>query len=143
MPGTATGIDASIAVTTKFRALPIPAWKVFWSLFGASNQLLAALSLIAVTVWIYHTYKARWTWLVTGGPTIWMFVMSVWTLVRFVKTGFLTPTGDFKGIPTDAVTWVALLLITLSLLISLEAGKVVKGGLKMRRYERQLKAVTP
>jgi carbon starvation protein len=103
----------------------IPAWKVFWSLFGASNQLLAALTLVAVTVWISRTYKARWTWLVTGGPTIWMFVMSVWTLLRFVKTGFFTPTGDFRSIPTDAVTWVALLLIILAVLIFLEAGKAL------------------
>src|SRR5690606_29653426 len=34
---------------------PIPAWRTFWFLFGASNQLLAALTLLGVTVWLWRT----------------------------------------------------------------------------------------
>ena len=30
----------------------VPAWKVFWTLFGTSNQLLAAMTLLAITVWL-------------------------------------------------------------------------------------------
>ena len=30
----------------------IPVWRAFWALFGASNQLLAALTLLGVTVWL-------------------------------------------------------------------------------------------
>ena len=32
-------------------------WKTYWTLFGASNQLLAALSLLVVTVWLARTRR--------------------------------------------------------------------------------------
>jgi carbon starvation protein CstA len=35
----------------------VPVWKTFWSLFGASNQLLAALTLLGVTVWLWRTRR--------------------------------------------------------------------------------------
>lgn len=34
---------------------PIPLWKAIWPIFGASNQLLAALTLLAVTIWLKRT----------------------------------------------------------------------------------------
>ena len=37
---------------------PVPVWKMFWGLFGASNQLLAALTLLGVTVWLWRTRRA-------------------------------------------------------------------------------------
>lgn len=104
-----------------------PAWKIFWPLFGASNQLLAALTLIGVTVWLWHTYKAHWVWLVTGIPTAWMYVMSTWALLRFVKNGFFTVTWQLKGIPLDPVPWAALVLVGLAVLLLLEAFKVLIG----------------
>ena len=35
-----------------------PVWQIFWPLFGASNQLLAALTLLGVTVWLWQTQRA-------------------------------------------------------------------------------------
>ena len=35
----------------------IPAWKTFWNTFGASNQLLAALALIGISIWLYNTRR--------------------------------------------------------------------------------------
>jgi carbon starvation protein len=64
----------------------VPTWKVFWDLFGASNQLLAALALIGVTVWLWRTRRALWVWLVTGIPMIWMYVMSTWALARIIAS---------------------------------------------------------
>jgi carbon starvation protein len=100
----------------------IPAWKVFWSLFGASNQLLAALTLVAITVWLYRKYQSRWIWPVTGLPAIWMFVMSNWALLRFIKTGFLTAEKTFK-VAKDPVSWVALILLVLAAMILVESGR--------------------
>lgn len=118
----------TVAVPLFFVMLPSaegePAWKVFWPLFGASNQLLAALTLIGVTVWLWRTYKSPWVLLVTGIPTVWMYVMSTWALLRFVKSGFFTTTWQFKGIPLDPVPWAALVLIGLAVLLLLEAFKV-------------------
>ncbi len=103
---------------------PVPAWKVFWSLFGASNQLLAALGFIGISVWLYQTYRARWVWAITAVPTALMYVMSTWALLRCVAEGFLTPAGAFKGLPASPVPWVALLLVALAALLLVEAVRV-------------------
>jgi carbon starvation protein len=55
----------------------IPIWRVFWNLFGSSNQLLAALALLGVTVWLRHRRKSVWITLI---PTAFMLVMTVWSL---------------------------------------------------------------
>jgi len=99
----------------------IPAWKVYWALFGASNQLLAALGLLGVTVWLWRTYRERWVWTVTGVPTVFMYIMSTWALYMFVAKGFF-PGGQFT-VPTSTVPWAALLLIALALLMLVEAVK--------------------
>ncbi|MCC6695748.1 MAG: carbon starvation protein A [Candidatus Hydrogenedentes bacterium] len=106
----------------------IPAWKTFWGLFGASNQLLAALTLLGVTVWIWRTQQRRWVWYAVGLPTVFMYIMSAWALLRFVRTGFFLPDWSFKGIGGDAVSWAALVLIVLAALVLLEAIRVLFGN---------------
>jgi carbon starvation protein len=102
-----------------------PAWQVFWPLFGASNQLLAALTLIGITVWLAKAYQARWVWLVTGLPTLWMFAMSTWALMRLILGGLFTPEGQFKwGLP-DAPTLIAMVLVALAMLLLVEMGRVL------------------
>jgi len=49
-----------------------PAWRLFWWLFGASNQLLAALALLCVLTWLWQTRRAFWVWPVVGLPMAWM-----------------------------------------------------------------------
>lgn len=96
-----------------------PIWMTFWSLFGASNQLLAALTLLGVTVWLWRTRKAMWVWFVTGIPTVWMYVVSVWALAIMIQKGFAA------GTPGDPVPWVGLVLVGLAFLMLIEALKVV------------------
>jgi carbon starvation protein len=97
---------------------PVPIWSVFWALFGASNQLLAALSLLGVTVWLVRTGR-RWAWFVTGLPTVWMYVMSVWALLSMTVDGF----GSTTVAP--AVPWVGTVLLALAGLMLIEAVRVV------------------
>ena len=105
-----------------------PVWAVFWGLFGASNQLLAALSLIGVTVWLWRTYRARWVFWVVGAPTMFMYSMSTWALLLFVRTGFFTEDWKTKGLPSDPVPWVALLLVALAVLVLVEAVRSFRGA---------------
>jgi carbon starvation protein len=82
----ATGITALAPLVFLLRPTvyldgkPVRIWQAFWPLFGASNQLLAALTLLSVTVWLWRTRRATWVWFVTGIPTVWMYVVSVWAL---------------------------------------------------------------
>jgi carbon starvation protein len=101
----------------------VPAWKTFWDLFGASNQLLAALALLGVTVWLARTRKTKWVWVVLGLPTLFMYVMSTWALVRWVKAGFFGREG-FQ-LASDPVPWVALVLVGLAAVMLVEAYRVL------------------
>lgn len=93
---------------------PIPAWKVFWQTFGASNQLLAALALIGITVWLKNTSKNAKAWIVTFVPAVVMFLMSSWALVRMfvtstIKDGVFTfPAGANIIVPIACIIYVAL-----------------------------------
>jgi carbon starvation protein len=109
-----TRLDAQGAV--------VPVWRTFWALFGASNQLLAALTLLGVTVWLWRTQRARWVWLVTGVPTAWMYVMSVWALGIMIRDGFA------QRVAGDPVPWVGLVLIALALLMLVEAVRCFLGA---------------
>ena len=92
----------------------IPVWRTFWSLFGASNQLLAALTLLGATVWLWKTRRAIWVFFVTGIPAIFMYVMSSWALTTIVQAKFS------QGINGDPVAWIAVVLLVLAALMLLE-----------------------
>ena len=76
-------------------------WRDFWQLFGASNQLLAALTLLGVTVWLWRTQRNPLVWLVTGVPTVVMYTMSTWALVAMTLPEVLQRgDGEFTRRPT-------------------------------------------
>jgi carbon starvation protein len=60
---------------------PPNSWTKFWTLFGASNQLLAGLTLLTITVWLY---KARQRIAFTLFPMIFVLVITLWALVSLV-----------------------------------------------------------
>ena len=93
----------------------IPAWKAFWTLFGASNQLLAALTLLGITVWLVHQYRAKWIWFVMGLPTAFMYVMSVWALGKILQAKLA-----LGGWWTDVIPWITIILIGLAVLMLIE-----------------------
>ncbi len=56
-----------------------------WPVFGASNQLLAALTLLIVTLWLVRRRKNFWVALV---PMIFMTAITVWALVLLFTKNF-------------------------------------------------------
>ncbi len=49
-------------------------WKTIWPVFGSANQLLAAIALLAVSVWLYHRRRPVWY---TGLPMCFMFLVTL------------------------------------------------------------------
>lgn len=86
--------------------------------------MLAALTLLGVTVWLWQTRRAAWVWLVTGLPMLWMYVMSVWALAEYIL-----PALEGGGIPTNPVTWVAVLLVFLAVMVLIEAVRAIVASL--------------
>ena len=60
-------------------------WVKFWTLFGASNQLLAALTLLTITVWLY---QARRRIAFTLYPMIFVLAITLWALVKLAVANF-------------------------------------------------------
>ena len=84
----------------------------FWALFGASNQLLAALTLLAITVWLH---KAKKRIVFTLVPMLFVLVITLWALGSMVLGNFRASTGfDIKllnGIMSLALITLALFLV--------------------------------
>jgi carbon starvation protein len=73
----------------------VPAWKVVWPVFGASNQLLAALTLLVVSVWIIHLKKNA---LITIIPMILMFIITLTALFQLILRYQFTAVGIIAGV---------------------------------------------
>ncbi|MCX7626434.1 MAG: hypothetical protein N2Z21_09525 [Candidatus Sumerlaeaceae bacterium] len=63
----------------------LPLWKVFWNIFGSSNQLLAALTLLGVTVWLARKRMAYW---LTLWPAVFMMIVTIWSLLLMLPPYF-------------------------------------------------------
>ena len=107
------------------------AWQTFWNTFGASNQLLAALALIGVTIWLYSTRKKSKVWLVTLIPAIFMFIMSNWALCLSIYQGWILKEGN------QAIPVVSFILVVLSILVAVETiGSVItKNKAEKNKYK--------
>ena len=49
-------------------------WIYIWVLFGGSNQLMAGLSLMIITLWLIDTKKG---WMISGIPGVFMIITTI------------------------------------------------------------------
>lgn len=88
------------------------AWIKFWTLFGSSNQLLAALSLLAITMWLY---RARKRIAFTLLPMFFVLAITLWSLIKLTIANLHAMDGlDVAFI--NALSALALVLLALFLL---------------------------
>jgi carbon starvation protein len=93
---------------------PRGSWNDFWTLFGASNQLLAALSLLAITAWLY---KARQRIAFTLLPMLFVLIITLWALSLMVIGNFRAAQGfDIKFI--NGVASLALISLAIYLVVT-------------------------
>jgi carbon starvation protein len=88
----------------------------FWVLFGASNQLLAALTLLSITVWLSNR---RQKFAFTLFPMTFVLVMTLWALGGLALANFRNMQGIdirfFNGIAASALVSLALYLAVTAL----------------------------
>ncbi len=101
------------------RGNEVPAWRVFWTIFGSSNQLLAALTLLGLAVWLRRTGRRTAAWLVSV-PMAFMMTMTLWSLGRILAGSIARLRA---GGPPDPVGPVALVLAALAVLLIIEAAR--------------------
>ncbi len=95
----------------------IPAWKIFWTIFGTSNQLLAALTLIILSTWLARSGKSWW---VSLAPMVFLLTMTLWALFLVIQSAIKKYMAhsifDITGV-------IALLLFGLAVLLIMETVK--------------------
>jgi carbon starvation protein len=99
-------------------------WIKFWTLFGASNQLLAALTLLSVTMWLKQSGKRV---AFTVVPLIFVLVITLWALISLSYASYQQAAG-FDASLLNSIFSAALiglaLFVTGQFLIKLKAKKV-------------------
>jgi carbon starvation protein len=86
----------------------IPVWRAIWPVFGATNQLLAGLALLAVTVWLKRTGR---TWQFAGVPMVFMIGMTLTATIMLV----------FSSTTATPVRTVSAFLLVLGIMMVIEA----------------------
>jgi carbon starvation protein len=87
----------------------IPIWKIFWTVFGSSNQLLAALVLLGVAVWLF---KNRMRCRFVLWPGVFMLVVAMLSLYFVLEPWLLDmlARGKFVFAPLGVTGFVLLVL---------------------------------
>jgi carbon starvation protein len=100
---------------------PPGSWVKFWTLFGASNQLLAALTLLAITVWLHQRRQQIAFTLI---PMLFVLVTTLYALVKLTIQ-------NFSGVKLDSMALVngitSALLIILALYLVARAIARLRG----------------
>ncbi|HET9063532.1 MAG TPA: carbon starvation CstA family protein [Candidatus Binatia bacterium] len=126
-----TGSAGAIAATALTLVLPVAfvmaadegAYRTFWTLFGTSNQLLAALTFLAVSVWLRRTGRAYWF---TLAPLV--FVMSITLYSHAIPAATAVASLRAPDAAMGAATLnggVALVLIALAAFLVFEGARAL------------------
>lgn len=124
----------AIAATAVTALLPLAfllvagegAYRLFWVLFGTSNQLLAALSLLGISVWLRRMGRPT---LFTVVPMVFVMTVTVWSLVLQVRAavGALATSGPrFDTATLNGA--VSVMLIALAVVLIVEGVRAVQHG---------------
>jgi carbon starvation protein len=96
-------------------------YRLFWTLFGTSNQLLAGLSLLAITIWLRRAGRRHWY---TLYPAIFVLSVTLWSLVLQVEAGLQGTNNAIARL--NGVVALALILLAATLLFY--SGRVFRSG---------------
>jgi carbon starvation protein len=120
----ATAVTAAVPAVVLVSAGP-GGYQLFWTLFGTSNQLLAALTLLAITVWLRQKGRRYWF---TLAPMIFLMAMTLWSLagqtLQLMRVLLAAQPGA-SVVPQIANGAVAVLLFALTAFLVYEAIRVV------------------
>jgi carbon starvation protein len=109
------GTLMTVALPTYFIwVAPEGAYLRFWTLFGASNQLLAALTLLAITFWLYQARRRVWFTLL---PMLFVLTITLWSLAKLTLANFRAAQGVDVAL-LNGLSALALILLALFLAIT-------------------------
>ncbi|SYZ74837.1 Carbon starvation protein CstA [Candidatus Zixiibacteriota bacterium] len=102
-------VNSGIAVAAMFLLAVTNGYRLIWPIFGASNQLLAALTLIAVTAWLNLMGRKSWYTLI---PAVIMVVTTIASLLYSLVVDYIP-----KANVILSVTDIVLLLLSIGVVL--------------------------
>ncbi len=106
-------------------ALGMSGYGIIWPLFGAANQLLAALALLAVAAWLGNIGRNNKMLLF---PMIFMLIVTLTSLVFTMRTQIITLST--VGAPAAIRLVIAIILFVLALVLAYEGIQTLTGKRK-------------
>jgi len=125
------GIVGALAATALTLLFPVAfilaadegAYRTFWTLFGTSNQLLAALTFLAVSVWLRRSGRAYWF---TLAPMVFVMSITLYSLAIQAATAVTTLRSAGASVGTATLNGgVALVLIALAAFLVFEGARAL------------------
>ena len=114
----ATGITIAFGAALTFSGKTMSMWPIF----GSANQLLAALALLALTVWVAHLKKGYLFVLI---PMLFMFAVTLTALGMLVYQNFM--------IDNYTLSIISIMLFTLAVLLGIKAYNILLNGREMSK----------
>ncbi|KUK42202.1 MAG: Carbon starvation protein CstA, partial [Thermovirga lienii] len=111
---TAVGVVFALALLY-YKTGGVPAWKLIWPVFGASNQLVAALALLALAVWVKLGLKKNNAFAMY--PFFFMIATTMAALLFLIKANIKNP----------LLSGISILLIILAVMLVKEAKDALSG----------------
>ncbi|HKK13639.1 MAG TPA: carbon starvation protein A [Gammaproteobacteria bacterium] len=115
---------AAIGFFAFFKVDGKPAGLHLWALFGTTNQILAALTLLAVSAYLFHTRR----------PVVYTVVPMLAVLVATV-TAMVYNLADYIDQGNWALVIVGGIILVLALWVVLEGANMLRRALQQRRSE--------
>ena len=103
----------------------IPAWSLFWTVFGSSNQLLAAMVLLGLSIWLFRRRK---NYAVTLIPAVFMTFVALTSLTVVLRPWIIKHIAENRFIPEPLVITCSILLLLSVLLIIEDIMIFLKGN---------------
>jgi len=114
----ATAITIAFGATLTFSGKTMS----MWPLFGSANQLLAALALLALTVWVANLKKGFLFVLI---PMIFMFAVTLTALGMLIYQNFI--------IDNYTLSIISVLLFALAIMLGIKAYNVLLNGRELSK----------
>ena len=104
------------------------AYLKFWTLFGTSNQLLASLTLLAITLWLMRTGRPFWF---TLAPMCFVLTITLWALIlQFANFSRIVLEQGFLASGAAGINAIAALLMLMMTAIILWEARRALGGIR-------------
>lgn len=107
---------------------------LIWPLFGTSNQLLAGISLLLVTIWLKG--KGR-NYMISLIPMVFLLFMTLWAMIQKVFSDWA---GFGDGKPDYLLLVLGAIILVFAVWIILEAFRALSGGPKTEDLDPDFKA---